>query len=182
MATIQTVKRIRLLGDASMFGIFLVLLYVFINAYRSGDYSTTISINSYGEAHVELVLLIFILFPIFIITLTASFLDWRSTWRARGMVHYNDYYLDNSDPTDPAARTVHTSLSIQDDEDPLITQPLRCPGCGRGFSVKATEGPRNMRCPFCGVSGRVNISRDGARAPGSGNREPSIKVLRDIKR
>ena len=48
-----------IVGYMQAAGMTITLLYVFINAYLH-DFKTTVLINAYGEAHVELIFLIVI--------------------------------------------------------------------------------------------------------------------------
>ncbi len=83
---IDTMKRLRVFGDFLMLGSFLMLLWLFVSAYLSNSFSTTVHINNYGEAHVEMILMLFFLLPLFLLTTALSFLDWRQTWKAKGRI------------------------------------------------------------------------------------------------
>ena len=51
---IDKLKRIRVVGDFLMLGTFFMLVGVFLSAYLSSDYRSTINVNYIGEAHIEL--------------------------------------------------------------------------------------------------------------------------------
>ena len=58
--TICTVKMIRFFGDSLMLGIFLLMVWLFVSAYLNKNFTCTVNINKYGEAQVEMILLVFI--------------------------------------------------------------------------------------------------------------------------
>ena len=142
---ITTIKRIRVLGDFMMFGIFVCLMIIFLHAWLNGilngDYTTLVDINSRSEAHVEFFILLVVLLPVFIMTVVWSFLDWKATWRARDQIRFNQYFFE---PDEPAPRTMETIL-------------MRCSGCHEVFGVTAVENQMNIECPHCGRAGLVKL-------------------------
>jgi phage FluMu protein Com len=142
---ITTIKRIRVLGDFMMFGIFVCLLIIFLHAYingmLNGNYTTIVDINSQNEAHVEFILLLVILMPVFIMTTIWSFLDWKATWKARDNVRLSQYYFE---PESITPRNVETIL-------------MRCSACHEMFGVTAVEDNMKIECPHCRKVGRIKL-------------------------
>ncbi len=161
---IDTIKRLRFFGDILMLGTFLMLIMVFLSAYLNDDFSTRVNINNYGEAHIEMVLLVFFLLPLFLITAALSFLDWRQTWKAKERILEQRYLLTDA-----------PNLS-----NALLEARLVCPGCGVRFSVDNPYYNAVVECPACGLFGRYT--------PGPEEREslkdngPTVRVIKDIRR
>ena len=80
---IDKLKRLRVVGDFLMLGTFFMLVGVFLSAYLSNDYRSTINVNYYGEAQIEMIVLLFILMPLSLATVILSFLDWKHTCKAK---------------------------------------------------------------------------------------------------
>ena len=139
-----------------MFGIFICLLIIFLHAYYSGvtggAYQTLVDINSKNEAHIELALLLGILTPIFILTVLWSFLDWKSTWKARDHIRFEQYYFE---PERTPKKRNDTIL-------------MRCSGCQEMFGITGVEHEMRIECPSCHKSGTVKLppSRREASEPG----------------
>ncbi|UCH88246.1 MAG: hypothetical protein JSV49_08245 [Thermoplasmata archaeon] len=187
---ISTIKRIRVLGDFMMFGIFVCLLIIFLTAYFNGlnsdNYTTEVDINSKNEAHVEFIILIIILLPIFFLTTLWSFLDWKSTWKAREQIRFQDYYYEVEAPP---RRDVETIL-------------MKCSACKEVFGVTAVEDEMNIECPNCNKKGSIKVppsyrrrSRDTPSwgredeidFPGhheddySRGKSPKVRIIKDIR-
>ena len=152
---ITTIKRVRVMGDFMMFGIFICLLIIFLHAYingwQNGNYQTIVDINSRNEAHVELIILLFILGPLFRLTTLWSFLDWKSTWRARDHIRFEQYYFE-SEPQKPKKKPEETIL-------------MRCSGCGEMFGVTNVSEEMRIECPHCKKSGVVKIPAGRGKPP-----------------
>jgi hypothetical protein len=160
---IDTIKRLRLFGDFLMLGTFLLLLWLFITAYLNKDFSTTVQINRYGEAQVEMIILVFFLLPLFILTTSLSFLDWRQTWKAKHMVATNQNVLDH----------IPRSYSIRLEE-------LICPRCRNHFLVSISDFGGVVTCPSCGLEGNhiPDTPETGDNQKGS---KPEVRIIKDIK-
>lgn len=142
---ITTIKRIRVLGDFMMFGIFICLLIIFLNAYLNGvfngTYQTMVDINSKNEAHIEMFILIVVLFPIFIMTTLWSFLDWKATWKARDNIRFQQYFFE----TDNSRTAISETLL------------MRCSACNEMFGVTGVENEMTIECPHCNKTGMVKL-------------------------
>jgi uncharacterized paraquat-inducible protein A len=160
---IDTIKRLRLFGDFLMLGSFLLLLWLFISAYLNGDFSTTVHINQYGEAHVEMILLVFFLLPLFILTTSLSFLDWRQTWKARSMVASQQYILSD------VPRTYNN-----------VHEEIICPRCHNHFMVRTSKYGGIVTCPSCGLEGK-HVPED-ADSDGGNDGKPAVRIIKDIHR
>ncbi|MEE9150773.1 MAG: hypothetical protein V3U20_02950 [Thermoplasmata archaeon] len=113
---IDTIKRLRLFGDFLMLGSFLLLLWLFLSAYLSSEFNTTVHVNNYGEAHIEMIVLVFFLLPLFLFTTALSFIDWRQTWKARQKILSQKYLL--TDAPSP----------YQECAEPLVNRPVASNG------------------------------------------------------
>jgi hypothetical protein len=160
---IDTIKRLRLFGDFLMLGSFLLLLWLFVTAYLNRDFSTTVQINRYGEAHVEMIILVFFLLPLFILTTSLSFLDWRQTWKAKQMVAANRNFIDHS----PQSYNVRL-------------EELICPRCGNHFLVKISDFGGVVTCPSCGLEGDHVPDRAPSPQQGNGN-GPEVRIIKNIR-
>jgi hypothetical protein len=139
--TICTVKMIRFFGDSLMLGIFLLMVWLFVSAYFNENFTCTVNINKFGEAQVELILLIFILFPLFLITAVFSFLDWHRTINSRVEIDFTDDFLSYyTEPYYPG-------------EDVI------CPACYGVFFVRDPNCSR-VCCPICGTVGKYQSKDD----------------------
>ena len=160
---IDTIKRIRLFGDILMLGAFLMLLWLFISAYLSNNFSTTVNINDYGEAHVEMIILVFFLFPLFLFTTALSFLDWRQTWKAKKMILSQKYLLMNA---------------LVPNQD-LLEDILVCPRCYDRFEAIGNYSNGSVTCPTCGLRGSYKpLDVDLPRK----NNKPTVRIIKDIRR
>ncbi|UCG69893.1 MAG: hypothetical protein JSV09_02400 [Thermoplasmata archaeon] len=159
---IDTLKRLRLFGDFLMLGTFLLLLWLFISAYLSG-FSTTVHINNYGEAHVEMIILVFFLLPLFLVTTALSFLDWRQTWKAKGKI-LNDIPIRTYEPNP---------------YENFVEESLICPECGSQFIVKGPNAEGMISCPMCGVRGWY--SPIYAEKSHDEDRGPEVKIIKNIR-
>ena len=160
---IDTIKRLRLFGDFLMLGSFLLLLWLFISAYLNNNFSTTVQINQYGEAHVEMILLVFFLLPLFILTTSLSFLDWRQTWKARSMVASQQYIL-----SEPPGTYNNTQ------------EEIICPRCRNHFLVRVSNYGGIVTCPSCGLEGK-HVPED-ADPQGKNGGRPEVRIIKDIHR
>jgi uncharacterized paraquat-inducible protein A len=159
---IDTVKRLRLFGDFLMLGIFLMLLWVFLSAYFTNDYTTTVHVNSYGEAHLEMIILVFILLPLFLITTALSFIDWRQTWKAKEKILSQRYLMRD-------ASMYRHNMS----EGEVI-----CPRCGDMFLVRVPHSGGSITCPTCGLMGWYSPSE----VEDSGVKDkPEVKIIKNIR-
>ncbi|UCE39186.1 MAG: hypothetical protein JSW00_08205 [Thermoplasmata archaeon] len=153
---IDKMKRLRLVGDFLMLGSFLMLIWLFLSAYLSNDYRTTVNINNYGEAHVEMIVLVFFLLPLFMLTVALSFMDWRQTWKAKGKIMSHKYLL------------IDTPTTYQFLQEKVAV----CPRCQFIFDSNLTCSNGLITCPNCGLTG--THSQDEAR--------PSVRIIRNIRR
>ncbi len=160
---IDTMKRLRVFGDFLMLGSFLMLLWFFISAYFSNNFSTTVHINNYGEAHVEMIIMIFFLLPLFLLTTALSFLDWRQTWKAKGKIAQEV----NMEIEEPGPYTV------------FVEEDLVCPKCLSEFTIKGPKSGGMISCPMCGMQG--HYSPVNTRQASWDNHGPKVKILKDIK-
>ncbi len=160
---IDTLKRLRLFGDFLMLGIFLMLLWVFLTAYLDNEYATTVHINTYGEAHIEMIILIFILLPLFLITTALSFIDWRQTWKAKERILSQRYLLMDASMQRPSMSEVE----------------VICPRCEDMFFVSVPYSGGSITCPTCGLMGWYSPSE--AEDPGMGEK-PNVRVIKNIRR
>jgi predicted RNA-binding Zn-ribbon protein involved in translation (DUF1610 family) len=145
-----------------MLGSFLLLLWLFISAYLNNSFSTTVHINQYGEAHVEMIILVFFLLPLFILTTSLSFLDWRQTWKAKSMVASQKYVL--SDIPSNYAETF---------------EQIVCPRCKNNFIARTSSSGGFVQCPSCGLEGRYNPKIvNGEEHEGNG---PEVRIIKDIR-
>lgn len=158
---IDRLKRLRLLGDFLMMGTFLLLLWIFISAYMSGSFRTNVNINNYGEAHVEMIVLVFFLLPLFGITVALSFLDWRQTWKAKKKILEQKLVL--AAPSRSYPQTLEGTL--------------RCPGCGMNFYASNLYNGAITTCPSCGMVGRYIPSQKDFESADEG---PTVRVIKDI--
>ncbi len=134
--TVTFFKMIRLFGDSLMLGTFILFLWLFVSAYLSRDFTATIHINKYGEAQVEMILLIFIMLPLFLITAILSFRDWEYT-----------IYRGSLKPVQIKRRTLgYDSIHIKYGEHVV------CPDCFGRFYV-SQRSFTNVTCPYCQAMG-----------------------------
>ncbi len=159
---IDKLKRVRVVGDFFMLGTFFMLVGVFLSAYLSSDYRSTINVNFYGEAHVEMIVLLFILMPISLATVILSFLDWKGTWKAKGMILSHDQlHLD-------AFHFYQFQSNI-----------FLCPTCQIIFGTGEPDYEEIITCPSCGLRSSINASplnsEDGM------DQMPRVRVIKDIR-
>jgi predicted RNA-binding Zn-ribbon protein involved in translation (DUF1610 family) len=159
---IDTIKRLRLFGDFLMLGSFLLLLWLFISAYLNNNFSTTVHVNQYGEAHVEMIVLVFFLLPLFILTTSLSFLDWRQTWKAKSMVASQKYILSE------------IPLNY-----PETFEEIVCPRCKNHFITRTSTYGGIVSCPSCGLEGKYIPDNGETEDPG-GNK-PEVRIIKDIR-
>jgi DNA-directed RNA polymerase subunit RPC12/RpoP len=189
---ITTIKRIRVLGDFMMFGIFICLMIIFLNAYLNGlsndNFTTLVDINSKNEAHVEFIILIVVLLPIFFMTTLWSFLDWKATWRARDAIRFQQYFMETESPR---RKEIDTIL-------------MKCSACQGVFGVTAADNEMNIECPHCGKVGYMKLpsTHKTKKRPGRGGADsddigddrtytldddddsgssPRVRIIKDIK-
>ena len=160
---IDTIKRLRLFGDFLMLGTFLLLLWLFLSAYLSNDFSTKVHINNYGEAHVEMIILVFFLLPLFLFTTALSFLDWRQTWKARSKIMAQKYLLQEA-----------PRYYQRPPDDDLI-----CPRCNEIFYARHNFVNGNIICPSCGLRGTYEPSNMDLTAMDA---KPNVKIIKNIRR
>ncbi len=132
--TVSFTKLIRLFGDSLMMGTFVLFLWLFVSAYLSKDFTATIHINKYGEAQVEMILLIFILFPLFMVTSIFSFKDWERSVQGP----YIRPIPKQQKPSNPYYRKQG--------------EYIVCPECLGRFFV-STHNYSNVSCPYCKTKG-----------------------------
>ncbi|MCD6383803.1 MAG: hypothetical protein J7L88_05020, partial [Thermoplasmata archaeon] len=140
---IQRIKRLRFAGDSVLFALLVLFLYIFIKAYLNG-FKIEININRYGEAKVELIVLLGVILPLATLALVYSYLDLVSTWKARQWIASTDYQM-----LDRWRREVGT--------EPI---QLKCVNCGRSFTFDPLTAPGRyvrLTCPNCGESGIVDV-------------------------
>lgn len=159
---IDTMKRLRLFGDFLMLGSFLMLLWLFATAYLS-NFTTTVYINNYGEAHVEMIIMVFFLLPLFLITTALSFLDWKQTWRARGRI----------------AQETHITVEEPGAYRVFVEENLVCSHCRNEFTVKGPDSGGMITCPRCGAQGWYT-PRD-TRQVSWDDRGPKVKIIKNIR-
>ncbi len=159
---IDTIKRLRFFGDILMLGTFLMLTWVFISAYLNKNYSTKVNINNYGEAHIEMVVLVFFLLPLFLITAALSFIDWRQTWKAKETIRNPRYLL--------AAPTLSNAIA---------ETSLTCPQCSARFIVENLNVNGTVQCPACGVMGQVAPSRKDYKFKEDSG--PNVRIIKNIR-
>ncbi|UCE39181.1 MAG: hypothetical protein JSW00_08180 [Thermoplasmata archaeon] len=139
--TVCTIKMIRLFGDSLMLGIFLLMVWLFVCAYSNNHYSAIININKYGEAQIEMILLLFILLPLFLFTTAFSFFDWKKTVKpSMYIIEQNDQILDYT-------RSYY------------LGEDIICPRCNCIFFVSESYFT-DVICPFCGLSGAYYPSEE----------------------
>ena len=160
---LQWIKRLRFAGDGALFAILLLFIYIFLRAYFS-DYTAEIDINRYGEARVELIVLLGVILPLAALTLVYSYLDLVTTWKARQWVVSTDYSLLEGWRRELKGGPVE----------------LKCTGCGRTFSFDPLSAPSRyvkLTCPSCGKSGVVDVLSLKA---GQGESDIKVRVIKDI--
>jgi uncharacterized paraquat-inducible protein A len=160
---IDTMKRLRVFGDFLMLGSFLMLLWLFISAYMSNSFSTTVHINNYGEAHVEMIIMVFFLLPLFLLTTALSFLDWRQTWKAKGRI----------------AQEVNVRVEDPGVYTQFVEESLVCPSCLSEFTIKGPQSGGHIMCPRCGEVGWYEPQN--MRQASWDDHTPKVKILKDIK-
>ncbi len=157
---IDKMKRLRVIGDFLMLGAFFMLISLFLSAYLSNNFRTTVHINNYGEAHIEMIILVFFLLPISLITVTLSFMDWKQTWKAKEKI-MSDRYLLMETPIMEAPIHDHVPVS----------ETLVCPRCKARFGARMNYTDGRIMCPACGLSG-VYSAR---------TKDPRVKIIKDIR-
>jgi DNA-directed RNA polymerase subunit RPC12/RpoP len=157
---IDKMKRIRVIGDFLMLGAFFMLISLFLSAYLSNNFRTTVHINNYGEAHIEMIILVFFLLPLSLITVTLSFMDWKQTWKAKGKI-MSDRYLLMETPIMEAPIHDHVPIS----------GTLVCPRCKARFEARMNYTDGRIMCPACGLSGVYS----------AGTSDPKVKIIKDIR-
>ncbi|HDD60020.1 MAG: zinc ribbon domain-containing protein [Thermoplasmata archaeon] len=160
---LQWIKRLRFAGDGALFAILLLFIYIFLRAYFS-DYTAEIDINQYGEARVELIILLGVILPLAALTLAYSYLDLVTTWKARQWVVSTDYSL------------------LEGWRRKLKGGPveLKCTSCGRTFPFDPLSAPSRyvkLVCPSCGKSGVVDVLSLKGR---EGESDIKVRVIKDI--
>jgi hypothetical protein len=160
---IDTMKRLRVFGDFLMLGSFLMLLWLFISAYMSNGFSTTVHINNYGEAHVEMIIMVFFLLPLFILTTALSFLDWKQTWKAKGRI----------------AQEIHVKVDEPGQYSEFVEESLVCPRCLSEFTIKGPRSGGHIMCPHCGEVGWYQPQN--AHRVSYDDHSPRVRILKDIK-
>jgi hypothetical protein len=146
-----------------MLGSFLLLLWVFLTAYLNDGFSTTVNVNKYGEAHVEMIILIIFLLPLFILTTALSFLDWRQTWKSKSMVSSQKIILSDGPPF------------YQE-----FMEEITCPRCRYNFMVKMSNFGVYVQCPSCGLEGKYMPDVHETQTGGMG-KKPEVRVIKDIR-
>jgi DNA-directed RNA polymerase subunit RPC12/RpoP len=160
LGKIDKMKRLRVIGDFLMLGAFFMLISLFLSAYLSNNFRTTIHINNYGEAHIEMIILVFFLLPLSLITVTLSFMDWKQTWKAKGKImSERNLLMENPILEAPIYDNVPVSGT------------LVCPRCKARFEARVNYMDGKVMCPSCGLSG-VYSPRTS---------EPSVKIIKDIR-
>jgi hypothetical protein len=105
------------------------------------NFTCTVNINKYGEAQVEMILLVVILLPLFLITSAFSFLDWHRTISSRKEADFTDDFLSYyTEPYYPGERVI-------------------CPLCYGVFFIKDSDTDR-ICCPICGTVGKYQSRHD----------------------
>jgi hypothetical protein len=133
---VYAVKLIRFFGDSLMLGIFFLVVWLFVTAYFNQDFATTIYINKFGEAHVEMILLVFILFPLFLLTAVFSFVDWKHT----------------VNPIHEIPREQQRPYKEHYYHYP-VGEDVVCPLCDDVFYVTSDYYYSRITCPYCGLTG-----------------------------
>ena len=157
---IDKMKRLRVIGDFLMLGAFFMLISLFLSAYLSNNFRTTVHINNYGEAHVEMIILVFFLLPLSLITVTLSFMDWKQTWKAKGKI-ISERHLLLETPILEAPIYDHVPVS----------ETLVCPRCKARFEARMNYMDGRIMCPTCGLTGVYS----------TGTSEPTVKIIKDIR-
>jgi hypothetical protein len=158
---IDKLKRLRVAGDFLMLGTFFMLVGVFLSAYLSNDYRSTINVNHYGEAHIEMIVLLFILMPLSLATVILSFLDWKQTWKAKGMImSQNHIILDES-------RFYQIQSGV-----------ILCPRCKIIFGIGEPNYKGLITCISCGLKGAILSNTDDSE---DDEQTPNVRVIKDIK-
>jgi uncharacterized paraquat-inducible protein A len=160
---IDTIKRLRLFGDFLMLGSFLLLLWLFVTAYLNEGFSTSVNINQYGEAHVEMIILVFFLLPLFLLTTALSFMDWRQTWKSKSMVATQKIILSDGPPF------------FQE-----FLEEIVCPRCRHKFVVKMSNFGVFVTCPSCGLEGKYMPEHSAAQM-GAAGEKPEVRIIKDIR-
>ncbi len=160
---IDTMKRLRVFGDFLMLGSFLMLLWLFVSAYLSNSFSTTVHINNYGEAHVEMIILAFFLLPLFLLTTALSFLDWRQTWKAKGRI----------------AQEVNVRVEDPGQYSTFVEENLVCPKCLSEFTIKGPQSGGHIMCPRCGEVGWYQPQN--THQTSWDDHTPKVRILKDIR-
>jgi hypothetical protein len=159
---IDKLKRLRVVGDFLMLGTFFMLVGVFLSAYLSNDYRSTINVNYIGEAHIEMIVLLFILMPISLATVILSFIDWKQTWKARGMImSQKQILLDES-------RFYQIQSGV-----------ILCPRCKMIFGIGEPNYKGLITCISCGLKGTIpSNTQDSVDDDKQG---PNVRIIKDIK-
>jgi len=130
----------------------------------SNDFKTSIHVNNYDEAHIEMIVLVFFLLPLFLFTTALSFLDWKQTWKARDKIRSQSYLIMNA------------PLHYQDfPEDKLI-----CPRCKDIFEVNRIYSDGLITCPRCGLTGSYHPAEVDFTP--QKNNTPNVKIIKNIRR
>jgi hypothetical protein len=159
---IDKLKRLRVVGDFLMLGTFFMLVGVFLSAYLSNDYRSTINVNYFGEAHIEMIVLLFILMPVSLATVVLSFLDWKQTWKAKGRImSQNRILLDES-------RFYQIQLGV-----------IVCPRCKIIFGIGEPEFKGVVTCISCGLKGTILSNTQDSM---DGNEQiPNVRIIKNIR-
>jgi uncharacterized paraquat-inducible protein A len=162
LGKIDSMKRIRVFGDFLMLGTFLLLVWLFFSAYLSDNQSATVKINNYGEADIEMIILVFFLLPLSLLTVTLSLLDWKQTWKARGKILSQHYLLLNA----PDSHQSQTCF-------------FTCPRCSIRFGAYGINEGAVITCPSCKLKGPYkpnNIDLDH-----NMHMKPNVKIIKKIR-
>ena len=159
---IDAIKRLRVFGDFLMLGTFFMLLWLFLSAYLSNDFSATLHINNHGEAHIEMIILVFFLLPLSLLTVVFSFIDWRQTWKAKSEISSRRHLMEA-----PNLKR-------------YPVEELECPRCGGKFQVKVTHFGGTITCPNCGLIGTYSPGYEGHEY--KGDSDLKVRIIKDIRR
>jgi hypothetical protein len=144
-----------------MLGIFILFILIFLSAYFNPEFKTMIHINNYGEAHIELIVLIFLLLPLFLFTTALSFIDWKQTWKFKEKMYFQGF-------EEPPMKTPHRYAR---------REKIECPRCSHRFeAVPSPEGI--ISCPRCGLVGKYEMPEHPDMPP---VKRPEVNVIRYLK-
>jgi hypothetical protein len=159
---IDKLKRLRVVGDFLMLGTFFMLVGVFLSAYLSNDYRSTINVNYYGEAQIEMIVLLFILMPLSLATVILSFYDWKRTWKAKGMIMSQKQIL------------LDESRFYQIQSDVIV-----CPRCKMIFGIREPNYKGVITCISCGLKGTILSSTQDS--VDDNEQIPNVRIIKNIR-